>query len=653
MIYISHIRAFVLSLTLAYSSIALAQESLIPIESFVKEDQYSQPRLSPDGKYLAVTERLPMNDRFVPTIVVFSLPDMKQQGAVRMPVFEVPHSYTWVTNTRLLVTKAKEIGSKEQPSLTGEIFAMDFNGEDQQYIYGYNAYLTKIGGKYGDNHGTGQIVGFPKERNGHFFMSTSMWEGERTMLYDVDAKNGNRKLITTLPISGAQFVLQSDGKPRFAYGANQANIPILYHFDENKEDWVAQKQKDESGHISPISFTEDNTEFYAFLHKNGEPSQLILQNVETGARKIVAGNKRAALNIFEYGFKHRIPFAVATHLGIPIFEYLEKASAESKLHQLLSSKFAGNLVNFINYTDDGSKLLFSVSSDREPGAYFIFDRNSNRAYPLFASKQYIEPEQMAERRPIRFTSRDGIEIDGYLTLPKQTDLSKKVPMIVLPHGGPHGPFDKWFYDNDAQFLASRGYSVLQVNFRGSGGKGIRFEESGWKKWGAEIQNDLIDGVQWAIKEANVDANRICTYGASFGGYSALMLAVREPDMFKCAIGYVGVYDLNLMFKSEEAKDRRFKATMTRYLGSDQAQLDQFSPAKHADKIKIPVMLAHGMEDKRATFNHAEAMREALIKEGRPPEWMAVPDEGHGFYNTKNVLEFYTRMENFLAKHLGK
>nr|WP_314861154.1 prolyl oligopeptidase family serine peptidase [uncultured Undibacterium sp.] len=642
-----------LGLLLGQAEVSLAADKLIPIEHFVREDEYAQPRLSPDGKYLALTVRVPQNDRFVPMIVVYSLPDMKEKGAVRMPVYEVPDKYYWVSNTRLLVTKAKEVGSKEQPQLTGEILAMDYNGENQEYVYGYNERLKRNSSRFADSRGSGTVTAIPKARNGRFYMTTSLWEGERTMMYDVDSKNANRKLIASVPISNAKFILQNDGKPRFATGSDKDGLYSLYRFDDTKDDWVMLSQKEFDGHIVPIGFNADDTEFYGYYSKRGEPTSLVRVNAQTGALTVIAENKIANLDITQTSINSEMPFAVASNLGIPTMKYLDAERPETKLHQMLSAKFPGNLVNFINYTDDGNTLLFSVASDREPGAYFIFDKSRNRAYPLFASRQLIDPEQMSERRPIQFASRDGIRLDGYLTVPKTQNIAKKMPMIVLPHGGPHGPYDKWFYDNDAQFLASRGYSVLQVNFRGSGGKGNTYQVSGWRKWGAEIQNDLIDGVQWAIKEANVDAKRICTYGASFGGYSALMLAAREPDMFQCAIGYVGVYDLNLMFTSEEAKSPKFKAVMTRYLGTDKAELDRFSPAKQAERIKIPVMLAHGMDDKRATFNHAEAMREALIKQGRPPEWMAVPDEGHGFYNTKNVQEFYTRMEQFLAKHLGQ
>lgn len=631
---------------------AIAQNQSVPLDHFILPDEYSRPRLSPDGKYLALTKRVPVDGRDIPMVMVYSLPEMKEQCAVRMPIFEAPHNYQWVTNSRLLVTKAKEIGSREQPALTGEIFAMDFNGENQEYIYGYQEYLRRNGSKFGDYRGHAEIIDIPKKRDGHFYMSTILWDREVTSLFYVNAKNANRKLITTIDLPDATFVLQKNGTPRFAYGSNKENYTQLFKYDDKGDKWLAVPYEESGGYIIPIAFTEDDKEFYAFFRKQGEPSQLIRQNLMTGTRITVLESKSSELDISLNGVNQNMPFAFGSQVGIPDMQYIDSEASEAKLHKLLKSKFTDSFIDFINYTDDGSKLLFSVTSDKEPGAYFIFDKASGRASFLFASRQLIDPEKMADRQPIQFTTRDDIKIDGYLTIPPKHDRQKKMPLVVLPHGGPHGIADHWFYDNDAQFIASLGYAVLQVNFRGSGGKGNAFRISGHKKWGGEIQNDILDAVKWAIKERNVDPNRICTYGASFGGYSALMLAVREPDMFQCAIGYVGVYDLNLMFTTEEKSDPRYLATIKRYLGTDKSILDQFSPAKHADKIKIPVMLVHGIEDKRAPFIHAKVMREALIKQGRPPEWMAAEDEGHGFYNRKNVKEFYQRLESFLRKYLG-
>jgi dipeptidyl aminopeptidase/acylaminoacyl peptidase len=298
-------------------------------------------------------------------------------------------------------------------------------------------------------------------------------------------------------------------------------------------------------------------------------------------------------------------------------------------------------------------LLFGVSSDRDPGSYYLLDRKSMKASLLFSTLETIDPDKMAPRRPVSFRARDGLELHGYLTMPAHAP-GTRVPLVLMPHGGPFGVYDDWFYHNDAQFLASRGYAVLQVNFRGSGGRGLDFKEAGYLEWGGKIQDDLVDGVRWAVTQGEVDGKRMCVYGASFGGYSALMLAAREPALFKCAVGYIGVYDLNLLAKPENNRLDDYRAAYLRKtMGADKAVLDKASPVRLAANITVPVLLVHGGKDKRAPVEHAEAMRAALVKAGHPPEWFLAPNEGHGFYDTKNVTEFYQRLETFLAKHIGQ
>jgi dipeptidyl aminopeptidase/acylaminoacyl peptidase len=230
---------------------------------------------------------------------------------------------------------------------------------------------------------------------------------------------------------------------------------------------------------------------------------------------------------------------------------------------------------------------------------------------------------------------------------------KNLPLVLLPHGGPHGVSDTWFFDNDAQFLASRGYAVLQVNFRGSGGRGTRFLEAGYRQWGGAIQDDLIDGVKWATEKGIADASRVCSYGASFGAYSALMVAIRSPGLLRCAVGYAGVYDLPHIYEEEGTRrSKRNQNYFARAIGRDAVELAAFSPSRHAKDVKVPVLLVHGEEDKTAPPEHAKLMREALVKNGNAPEWMMVPREGHGFYAKANRLAFYKKLEEFLAKHLS-
>ncbi|MBY0572546.1 MAG: S9 family peptidase, partial [Undibacterium sp.] len=219
---------------------------------------------------------------------------------------------------------------------------------------------------------------------------------------------------------------------------------------------------------------------------------------------------------------------------------------------------------------------------------------------------------------------------------------------------PFNVSDNWYFDDDAQFLASRGYAVLQVNYRGSSGRGMNYVSAGWKEWGGKIINDLIDGVKWANTQEGIDPERTCTFGASFGGYASFMLAIKEPTLFKCAVGYAGIYDLASIYTQEKEKastktTHYFEKTM----GNDPLELAKISPSHHADQIKIPVMMVHGGKDKTTELAQAEDMRDALIKAGNPPDWTYVRSEGHGFYDSENRKNFYLKLEAFLKKHLGQ
>jgi dipeptidyl aminopeptidase/acylaminoacyl peptidase len=224
-------------------------------------------------------------------------------------------------------------------------------------------------------------------------------------------------------------------------------------------------------------------------------------------------------------------------------------------------------------------------------------------------------------------------------------------LVVHPHGGPFGPFDQWGFSSEPQLLASQGYAVLQVNFRGSGGYGKEFLEAGHKQWGLSMQDDLTDATHWAIKQGIADPARICLYGASYGGYASLMGVAKEPDLYRCAAGYVGVYDLNMLWgQGDISQSLHGKDFLQEAVGKQ--GLDAASPNKLAARIKVPVFLAAGGADVRAPQEHSEAMERALKAAGVPVETLYYPTEGHGFYKVEHNREYYTRLLAFLSRHIG-
>ncbi|MDE2316885.1 MAG: S9 family peptidase, partial [Xanthomonadaceae bacterium] len=341
-----------------------------------------------------------------------------------------------------------------------------------------------------------------------------------------------------------------------------------------------------------------------------------------------------------------------TATGTPRPIYIDPTLPAAKLYMAISQKFPGEFVDFINFSEDGRELLFSVSSDRDPGTYYLIDTAHYKVVKLFAAAPWIDPSKMAERIPMHFKASDGLELEAILTVPNGVPMNN-LPMVLLPHGGPHGVDDDWFFDGDAQFLASRGYLVLQVNYRGSSGRGLDFEQAGFLQWGTRIQQDLIDGVKWAEQQQYADPNRVCVYGGSFGGYSAMMSVIRAPKLFKCAIGYAGVYDLAMMYKKGDIRTDQFgRNYLATVIGKDDAALAANSPDKLADQIDVPVLLIHGKDDQRAPFAQAKAMRAALEAAHKPYEWMSKPDEGHGFYTEANNVDRLNLMQAFLAKYIG-
>jgi dipeptidyl aminopeptidase/acylaminoacyl peptidase len=298
-------------------------------------------------------------------------------------------------------------------------------------------------------------------------------------------------------------------------------------------------------------------------------------------------------------------------------------------------------------------MVIYVRSDTNPGEYYLFNADSGKADFLLANYSWLDPREMRTKQSVVIKTRDNQEVPAYLTLPERSGDSLP-PLVVLPHGGPHYTRDYPDFDTEVQLLANRGYAVLQVNFRGGGGYGERFRAQGYQNWGGVMIDDILDGTKQVIQNKKVDGDRVCIYGASYGGYAAMMAAIKEPDLFQCAIGYVGVYDLTAKYELGDIPERYGGVGyLERVIGTEMEHLKLQSPVFNADKIKANVMLIHGEEDRRVPIYHGKEMRKALKQAGNEPEWVFLATAGHGAWSLENRTRVYTEILQFLGENIGE
>lgn len=655
---LSHFARFLLVAGLLFCAAAGAAE--LPIADFVKHPTLTNPVISPDGKYLAVA----VNDNTDNTdanyqLAVFTLPDLKPVSRLNMSPRFVPTDVHWVSDTRLIMALAMETGTLEAPSATGDIVAVDFDGSHKKTLYS----LSNRGGTFSNVNsldipqGWPSIAGIPHQRNGHFYLSLGQfrddgtgdsWNNGISSLYDVDASSGHAIKIGEIRHGGMQ-ILQFHGVARIAVGENN-NLDTVAFASTDGQKWTQLPTATVGKTFEPLGISLDGKRLYALSSLDGGPEALISCNLDGTDREVLASDPFSSVTNVFWNPVTRVPFAaIFGAAGRPVVKYLDD-SDYAQILEALSKGQPDALVTLDGASTDGNMLLLVVRSDRNPGDLALFDKTTMHARPLYQALPWIKPADIAARTPVRFKNRSGTELVGYLTMPIGQD--KNLPLVLIPHGGPIGVADSWFYDPIAAFLANRGYATLQINYRGSSDRGLNFQRSGYKQFGSGIQDDLIDGVQWAIQHGYVNANRICVFGGSFGGYSSLMQPILAPKLYKCAIDYAGVYDMRIEFdRSDTRRSKGGRNYLTMAVGTRE-DAAAISPVTHMDQFNVPVFIAHGKDDPRVPFKNATDLRSALEKANKPYEWLAEPKELHGFSSEKHNEEFFTMIQSFLAKYIG-
>lgn len=631
----------------AFSQFSFAAQAIeqIPLDVFIKPDTISTPLLSPDGKHVALIRTVNDGEYPVNLISVIRLSDMTTISNVRLPKFERPARLAWVSADRLAIAKATERGRGVAPELTGEIFAFDSDGKRQEYVFGYQMRTDSVRGTHHENdYAWGYIKAIPRSGNGDIFVESHGWENEKNTLTRINTRTTGRKTYHITTNSNVRYLFDNTGEPVFAYLTNKDKQELHIMAFDNKNEWQIHKLPVKISALDFISKTDDG--YFANISENGAPFKIVKISPDFKQFTTVAEGD-SDLEPFLEPTSGKV-YSYANTTGVSKVSFNDFTVSEAATYNALIKQFPGQMVKVVSTSKDNQKWMVFVYSDKDPGFYFVFDRTTGKSGASFYADENFDPAKMAARQPIQFTNRDGVKIEGYLTT-HPAESGKNRPLVVLPHGGPFGVRDNWAYDYEAQLLANRGYAVLQVNFRGSGGRGEKFIESGHKNWDKKLINDLVDGIQYAGSLKGIDNKRTCAFGGSYGAYASMMIAVKEPGLLKCVAGMSGVYDLVSLYENENPKSASY---FSRTMGSDKEDLKNASPITHVAKFNIPILIAHGGADHITPPKPAIAFHEALNAAGKKHEWIYHADEVHGFYDFKNNKDFYQRLLKFLDENLN-
>ena len=619
-----------------------AQEP-VDLDPYLKKDIIGSLKISPNGDYYAMT--VPLEDRTVLSVMRRS--DKKVTATFGGARNSVVSNFWWVNSERVVVSMAEKFGSVDQPFATGDLHAVNADGSQPLLIFSRN-------GLAGKNPVTqvSAVVDTLEQDDRNILISVSAVNSNPTTRVDkLDVYSRVRTGVATAPVRRARFATDAAGEVRFAQGLDIENHSQLYYRGNNEAPWRLINDENSTGRVEwPLGFSADGRTAFLQSEMVEGPDAIVGMDLATDQR--IERLRDAVVDPRTIIYRHgdRQPEgAFLMHERLKT-RFLDEKSETALQYRMLERAFPGQAVRITSATTDGKKRVVRVWSDRNPGDFYLFDSQSKEADLIFSQRSWFDPEKVAATRPVSLKSRDGLSLHGFLTVPNGASVGK-LPLVVLPHGGPYGLYDEWDFDGESQLLAEAGYAVLRINFRGSGNYGRAFTQAGAQQWGRTMQDDLTDATRWAIDENIADPSRICLYGASYGAYASLMGISREPDLYRCAVGYVGVYDLELLHKEGSGASKWMRNWTSDWIGS-RDDLGSVSPVELATRIKAPVFLAAGGADHIAPIVHTRRMQRSLKAAGVPVETLYFDNEGHGFYTEPHRREFYTRLLDFLSRHLG-
>jgi dipeptidyl aminopeptidase/acylaminoacyl peptidase len=600
---------------------------IIPMKDFFRNPETVSFQLSPDGQYLAFLK--PWQTRL--NVHVQKIGEGEERRITSATERDIA-GYFWASNSRIAYAQDKAGDENFR------LYAVNIDGSDEKDLTPFEKVRV-------------QLIDDLKDDDDHVLAGMNRRDPRFFDAYRINVRTGEMEMIAQNPGNITGWQTDHEGKLRVATTSDGVNTSLLYR-DSEKDDFEVLLTTGFKESLSPLFFTYDNknlyvssnigrdkTAMYEYDIKEKKQTTLIYENPDVDVANLLRSDKR------------KVVTGVVYYTDKRQYHFLDEERA--KLQQDVESRLPGFEVAVAGMSRDETKALVYAGSDRTLGAYYFYDRATSDFRKLADVGPWLIEAELAEMKPLTYTSRDGLTIHGYLTLPQGLK-PKRLPVVVNPHGGPWGR-DVWGYNPEVQFLANRGYAVLQVNFRTSTGYGRKFWEAGFKQWGLKIQDDITDGVKWLIDQGIADPKRIGIYGGSFGGYATLAGLAFTPDLYACGVDYVGVSNLFTLIKTIPPYWEPMRQMFYEMMGDpekDKELYEKVSPVFHADNIKVPVLVAQGANDPRVNKAESDQIVEALKKRGIEVVYMVKDNEGHGFRNEENRFDFYRAMEEFLGKHLG-
>ena len=601
---------------------------LIPMEDFFRNPDKSSFQISLDGQHIAYMKpwktRMNVHVINVETTEETRLTSSEDRGI---------YGYGWLGNNR--IGYAKDDGGNENI----HFFAVNIDGTNEIDLTPFENVQARL-------------IDDLEDDPDHIILGLNKRNPRIHDAFRINITDGTMKLIAENPGNISGWMTDHDGKLRIATTSDGVNTSLLYR-DSESDEFETILTTDFKVSVAPLFFTFDNKNLYVSSNRDRDKAAIYTFDIKEATEKeLIFENDQVDVSSLMYSKKRKVltgvNYTVAKREMVFFDDWRE--GIQKKLEKQLS----GYEVGITSFSIDEKKAVIATYSDKSRGAYYSYDVEKNKLTELAKVSPWINEDHMAEMRPVEYKSRDGLMINGYLTLPVGSN-GRNLPVVVNPHGGPWAR-DSWGYNSEVQFLANRGFAVFQMNFRGSTGYGREFWEISFKQWGKTMQDDITDGVKWLIEEGIADSDKIAIYGASYGGYATLAGLTFTPDLYACGVDYVGVSSLFTFMESMPPYWELYRSMMYEMVGhpeKDKELLASSSPLLHVDKIKVPLFIAQGANDPRVKKSESDQIVDALKSQGIEIPYMVKDNEGHGFYNEENQFDFYSEMEKFLTKHIGK